>query len=284
MTFADITIGVDPDIFSVGGLTITWHGVFTALAVLTAFLITLYLVKREGSGITEDDVYAVALWAIPGGIVGARLVSIFDDFNYYLNNPGEIVDFQGLGVWGAILGGAIVGVIVARLRRLPVLHMADLTAPGMLVAMMIGRIGCLINGDAYGTPTGLPWGIVYTNPGAFAPLGLAGHPAPVYEMMWDGVVLAAVWQLRRIWPRPAGFIFLSYFALYSLGRFFISYLRENPESALGLQQAQIISIITLLITVPLTVYLWRRGPDAEPPDAITSGRSRRKRQAARVQP
>jgi phosphatidylglycerol:prolipoprotein diacylglycerol transferase len=132
----------------------------------------------------------------------------------------------------------------------------------MLVAQMVGRIGCFINGDAYGKPTTLPWGLVYTNEGAFIPRDwirdrVATHPAPVYEILWDLLVLAVIWQLRRR-IKPGGALFVLYLMLYSLGRFFISYLRMDPIVVLGLQQAQIISLLVLVIGAFLLAYLYRR--------------------------
>lgn len=257
-----IEIGINPTIFTVGPFAVGWHGLLTAVAVILAVLITAQLAKR--AGISEDDVYSTALWAVPGGIVGARLVHVIDKIDYYLVNPLDIFSLQqgGLSIFGALLGGTLVGVAYAWFRGIPVARLADLTAPGMLVAQMVGRIGCTINGDAYGKATTLPWGLIYTHEGAFLPSDwirdrVSTHPTPVYELLWDLLVLAAIWWLRRR-IKPDGALFILYLMLYSFGRFFITFLRMDPVVALGLQQAQIISILVLVIGVPLLVYLYRR--------------------------
>ncbi len=256
-----IRIAIDPTIFYLGPLAVGWHGLFTALAVVLAVLLTARLAKR--AGISDDDVYATAIWAVPGGIVGARLFHVIDKIDYYIDNPLSVFALTegGLSLYGALLGGTVVGVAYAWHKRLPIARLADHTAPGMLVAQIVGRIGCVINGDAYGSPTTLPWGLVYTNEGAFVPRdwildGVASHPAPVYEILWDLFVLALVWRLLgRL--RPDGTTFVLYLMIYSVGRFFISFVRMDPVIAWGLQQAQIVSLLVLGIGALILIYLDR---------------------------
>jgi len=257
-----IEIGIDPTIFTIGRLAIGWHGIFTALAVILAVLLTARLARR--AGIAEDDVYTTAIWAVPGGIVGARLFHVIDKIDYYIDNPLSIFALTegGLSLYGALLGGTLVGVAYAWHRGLPIARLADLAAPGMLVAQIVGRIGCTVNGDAYGSPTTLPWGLIYTHEGAFVPWDwiqnrVASHPAPVYEILWDLLVLAVIWRLLGR-MRPDGASFILYLMLYSVGRFFISFVRMDPIVALGLQQAQIISLLVIGIGAFLLVYLHRR--------------------------
>lgn len=207
----------------------------------------------------------MALWAIPGGIVGARLVHVIERLDHYASDPVAIFTFWdgGIALFGAILGGALAGAVYAKLYDVPVGRLADLTAPGIILAQAVGRIGCTINGDAYGTLTSLPWGIVYTHHNAVAPLGVPGHPAPVYEMGWDLLVLAILWYLRgRI--RPDGTLFLLYLSLYSLGRFFISFVRVEPAIFAGLHQAQIIALLVLITASPLLIYLIRQRQKIKP--------------------
>jgi len=257
-----IEIGIDPIIFHLGPLAVGWHGLFTALAVVLAVLLTARLAKRVG--ISEDDVYATAIWAVPGGIVGARLFHVIDKIDYYVANPLAIFALNegGLSLYGALLGGTLVGVVYAWHRGLPIARLADYTAPGVLLAQIVGRIGCTINGDAYGSPTTLPWGLVYTHEGAFVPRdwilnGVASHPAPVYEILWDLLVLAVIWRLLGR-MKPDGASFVLYLMLYSVGRFFISFVRMDPIVAWGLQQAQIVSLLVLAIGALLLAYLHRR--------------------------
>lgn len=254
-----IAIGIDPYIFSLGPFTFTWHGVLTSLAVLSAVWIAAR--RGPGRGVAEEQVYSVAIWAIVGGIIGARLLHVIDWWQYYATNPMAMLAITegGLAIYGGLLGGLFTGVAYAWLRRMPVGPLADAAAVAIPIAHIIGRVGCLINGDAHGTYTEVPWAIVYTHPGAFAPLGLPTHPFPVYEMLWNLLVVATVLILERRQLRPPGMLFPAYLGLYSVGRFFLSYFRPEAAMVAGLQQAQVIAILLVLATVPLMAFLgWRQ--------------------------
>ena len=173
----------------------------------------------------------------------------------------------GVSVFGAILGGTLAGVACAKLRGISVGGLADIVAPGLILAQAVGRVGCTINGDAYGTATSLPWGVSYTHidaPDTTEPAPYVGHPVPVYEIIWDLMIFALIWKLRgKI--KPEGSLFLIYLSLYSFGRFFLSFLRGGEESVLGpLHQAHIIAIVVFVVCVSLLIYQMRRpGPLAE---------------------
>ena len=275
----DISIGMNPDLFSIGSFALTWHGFLTFVAVVVA----VYLVARWGrqEGIITDIVFSVAVWAIIGGIVGARAVHVIDRWDFYGSNPGQIFAIWsgGVAIYGAVLGGFVGGAIYAAWKNHPVGRLADITAPAMLLAMAIGRIGDLINGEHISTATSMPWGLIYTHPKTIAFYSSAGanslvptHPATTYEMLWDLAILGIIWTLRgRL--RPDGMLFTLFLALYSIGRFFISFLRLDKEWFLGLNQAQLIAIVVLAVTVPLLVYraqfVKERAPQPAPADAAS---------------
>jgi len=256
-----IRIGIDPDLFSIGSLTIGWHGVMVVLAVIVGVAVPLWLAK--GANIDRSTIYAIAPWAILGGIVGARLFHVLDNLDVYTDDPLLAIKFWegGVSIFGAILGGTLAGVVCAKLRGISVGRLADVVAPGLILAQAVGRIGCTINGDAYGTATSLPWGVSYTHPDAASntePAPYIGHPVPVYEIIWDLMIFAVIWKLRgRI--RPEGSLFLVYLSLYSLGRFFFSFLRGGEEKVLGpLHQAHIIAIVVFVVCVSLLIYRMRQ--------------------------
>ena len=254
-----IEIGIDPILFEIGSFAIGWHGIFVILAVIVGIVVSLRLAK--GDGIDRGSIYSIAPWAILGGIVGARLFHVLDYLALYANEPVAMLRFWdgGLSIFGAILGGTLAVAIYARVSGLSLGHLADLIAPGLILAQAVGRIGCTINGDAYGIETSLPWAFVYKDlPGVYAPPGIPGHPAPVYEIIWDLLVFASIWKLRgRI--RPEGSLFLVYLSLYSFGRFFLSFLRGGEQAVLGpLHQAHIIALLVLAVCVPLLIYRMRR--------------------------
>jgi len=253
-----ISIGIDPILFTIGSVAVSWHGIFVVLAVIVGILVSLRL--GRGAGISRDVIYSTAIWAIPAGIIGARLVHVLDHLDYYTIDPGAIVAIWegGLSIFGAVLGGTLAGVVYARVSGISVGCLADVVAPGVILAQAVGRIGCAINGDAYGTPTSLPWGFVYTHPNAYAYGIPPSHPAPVYEIFWDLIVFAMIWRLRgRL--KPDGSLFLLYLSLYSLGRFFISFVRGDESVIIdGLHQAHIIALLVLAVSMPMLIYGMRR--------------------------
>ena len=250
-----IEIDVTPDLFS-GAITLSWHGMFSFVAVATA----VYLVGRWGPmrRIDPDDIYAIAIWAIIGGVVGARLVHVVDHWDdLYRDNLGSIIAVWrgGIGVWGGILGGFIGGTAYALIAKNPVGVIADLTAPAMLIAQTIGRLGDIVNGEHCSKAADFFLGFTWIAPGTnarFCDNGYTNsvHPAIAYEMVWNMIALFIVWRLRgRL--RPDGMLFALYLALYAIGRFAVSFAREDKIWTAGLQEAHFIAIAVLAITVPL---------------------------------
>ena len=142
-----IEIDINPYLITSGSFLLSWHGFFSFIAVATA----VYLVGRWApmKGIDPDDIYSIAIWAILGGIVGARLVHVIDNWNFYQHNLLQIVFVWsgGIGVWGGILGGFIGGAAYAFFAKHPIGIIADLTAPALLLVQTIGRLGDIVNGE-----------------------------------------------------------------------------------------------------------------------------------------
>jgi len=223
------------------------------LGIVVAVLLTLRLAKR--AGISEESIFTSAFCIVLFGLIGARLVHVLDNLDLYGDDPASIFAFWegGLAWYGGLVGGFLGGAVYAWVGKLSLARLADTVAPGVILGLAIGRIGCTINGDAYGTPTSLPWGFIYTHPDAFAPLGVAGHPAPVYEIIWNLIVFGVLWKLRgRL--KPDGALFLTMIAMYSFGRFFISWVREEPAVLGPLHQAHIISLFLFIGAVALLLY------------------------------
>ena len=253
-----IRIPFDPNIISSGSFTLSWHGLLSFVAVAAAVFLVARWGKRDG--LDQDIVYNTAVWAILGGIVGARIVHVADNWHVYRQDLTQVFAIWngGIGLWGAILGGALGGMAYARVAKYPVRQLLDLTAPAMLVAQSIGRIGDIINGEHWSKATSLPWGWYFTDPDSPARVGAQRyygdpeqpvHPTVVYEMIWNGLVFALLWRLRgRL--KPEGSIWMVYLALYALGRFGIQFLRLDQPKLLGLQEAHLIAILVMAVAVP----------------------------------
>jgi len=246
-----INIGIDPVAF----LNVRWYGIMVALGVLVLILWTLREVKK-GANLSYDTVFTAALVGIPSGIVISRLLHIVDRWDYYSQNLGHIIGASGLTIYGAVLGAALAIWIYSKFSNFRFGYFADVVAPGIILAQAIGRVGCTINGCCYGIEASLPWCVVYTHPGSFAPLGIPIHPTQIYEIIALLVIFGVLLKLRgRL--KPDGSLFLVYLGLYSLWRGGISFLREGTPFLFGLHQAQVIALIVLAITVSLLAYRTR---------------------------
>ena len=297
-TLATIGIGMNPNIIDAGPVILAWHGVTTFIAVV----VSVYLVVRWGTrqGLSADAIYSVAVWSIIGGIVGARIVHVIDFWGeIYQHDPVRVLYVWqgGIAIYGAILGGVFAGSLYIIIRNsnwflalwgryfrfmgepnkapLPEVGLlADIAAPAVLFSMAIGRIGDIINGEHFAKATGLPWGIVYSNPASPGFGRPASHPAVVYELLFDLVLLAAIWPLRNR-LRPHGMFFVLYGGLYSVGRFFLSFLRvEFNQYFFDLNQAQIVALIVILVATPLVVY---KAQFVRPPAPPETGQRRTRR-------
>jgi phosphatidylglycerol:prolipoprotein diacylglycerol transferase len=209
-------------------------------------------------------VYPYAVWVLLGGLISARLGHVADNWPAYAPDPVRILAFWGGGiaVTAAPIGSTIAGIVAARRLRLPVGAMLDVSAIGIVVGLAIGRIGDVINGEHHAVACGgLPWCIRYTHPET---LGQAAyvHPVVVYDGLFDLALAAAAYLFwRREWLRPPqGRAYLIVLGLYGAGRFASSFLRLDPIVLAGLQEAQILGIAYVAISVVLLAIRWRPRP------------------------
>jgi len=256
---AVITIPVNPIAFRIGPLAVAWYGIMIVLAMVAVVLFSAREARRYG--ISREQIYELAAYAILAGIIGARLVHIVDHWSYYSQHPLEVFGFEGFAVWGAILGAAIATGLYAWRKRISFWKLGDTVAPGAVLAQAIGRVGCTLNGCCYGTPTDAPWAFIWTDPKSFAPVGIAVHPAQVYLLLWNLAVFGLLlWARYRI--RPQGALFLLYLIAYATGDFAIRFVREGELPLAGLLQAQVISLTVLLTAAAILVVRIRRAQTA----------------------
>ena len=252
--------------------SLSWHGFFSVIGVAVAVYMVIKQSRKDG--IEDDLIFNVASWGVIGGIIGARLVHILDNLDYYIDNPINFLYIWrgGIGLWGGILGGLAGGVLYAkfiRLDRSMIGRLMDFAAPALLAAQAIGRIGDIINGEHCAAATSSPVSISYIHASSNAAncangLGVAVHPVIIYEMCWYLAVFVIIWKLRdRL--APHGILFVLFLSLYSLGRFFITFYRDDRIWGLSLQEAHFISLIILFSSLTWMIYKirWASTNDSE---------------------
>jgi len=250
-----IYLGVSPIAFTIGSFSVRWYGIMVALAVLTLVLWALYWAKKDPK-IRYDTIITAAIVGIPSGYIFSRLLHVVDYWDYFMEHPGEIIGGEGLTIYGAILGAALGIWIYSRFSRFNYGYHADVLAPGIILAQAIGRVGCTLNGCCYGTQCDLPWAIVYEHPESLGPLGIPVHPTQIYEIIYNLIIFGVLLLLRKRF-RPDGSLFMVYLSLYAVWRFSIGFIRDGKELLFGLHEAQIISILVLIVTITLMAWKTR---------------------------
>jgi len=235
-----------PILFQFGPITVYSFGAFMALAALSAGWIVSIELKRRGynSELASTLVFAAAI----GGLIGARLLFIVDEWQGFLASPWRYI-FTGAGFtwYGGFFGGAAAGLWVARKNKIPALVGLDIAAPALALAYGVGRIGCHVAGDGdWGAVTDVPWGVAYTNaivgwadPNTGVPYapGVLVHPTPIYEFIQGVLVFGILWGLRKKGYAPGTLAWL-YLILAGLSRFVVEFWRINPAVGLGFSEAQ----------------------------------------------
>ena len=239
-----------------GPFTIRWYGILLTLAVVAAILLAITEIKRRGEA--PEHILNMALIVLPLGIIGARLYHVIDKWDFYSKDPALILGGDGLGIFGAIIGGAIGLVIYTKWKKLSTLRWLDIFAPGVILGQAIGRWGNFFNQELYGYPTSLPWGI-YIGP----PHRLPGyeafshfHPLFLYESLWNllGCLLLLLLGRKLKHHLFDGDIFFLYAIYYSVGRFFLEGLKIDVWAIAGIPAARWICGIGIIASIAVMAY------------------------------
>lgn len=268
-----INISIDPVAFAIGSHEVRWYGIIVSLAVVAVVLWAYHQISRIKETLTAPPDIMLAPVGIASGIAGAKLVHVLDRWHYYAQHPAEIFSGAGLAIYGGVIGATLGIWLYLRFssrgkeRVRDFFSVADLIAPGIILAQAIGRVGCLINGCCWGKPAAdwLPWSVVYTHPNSYAPLNIPLHPTQAYEIVFALVCFVILLKLTgRL--KPAGSVFLVYFIMYSAWRIGIGFWRyADAYFAFGLSQAQILSIVVLAGSVFIFIYRRYRFREKEKP-------------------
>jgi len=247
-------------ILQLGPLQFTAYGLMIALGVIAA--VELSRRRWAARGGDPEDVSAIALWAVPAGLVGARLYHLLTDWKDYVDRPADMVKIWegGLGIPGGMAGGILVGIWAAKRRNVGLADMLDTVAPALPLAQAIGRWGNWWNQELFGGPTDLPWGLEIAEehrPGEH--LGSATfHPTFLYESLWNLALVAVLLRIdqRRIVPR--GRLIGIYIAGYGLGRLWIEAMRIDRASLILGVRVNIWMSLALLVGGAAIVFAGRR--------------------------
>lgn len=256
------------------GLKLNAYGLMIAIGVVVAVRIAGKRAERVGAGSVEEF-SSIALWAVPAGVIGGRVYHVITDYDRFQGNWGDAVKLWegGLGIWGGVTLGVIVGAWRAKKMNLNVPTIVTCAVPGIAVAQAIGRWGNWFNQELFGRPTDLPWALEVSGDIAVKAGYLPGttfHPTFLYESIGN-LVLAAVLVFvieRRLKPAP-GHLLAWYAAGYTLLRFFVEGLRVDPAKDVGgLRLNQVVSIVVFTASVIWLFDQRRRSRGAPPASTV----------------
>lgn len=248
----------------IGPLTLGTYGLMVAAGLLCGFAILRADLARRG--LLRADAETIIGVTGLAGLAGARLYHLLEDPAEFFAHPLPLLfSTSGFAWYGAVIGGFVALVLLARHYRMPMLLMLDVCSPAAALGYGVGRIGCLLSGDGdYGIPTSLPWGMSFPN--GLVPTTQRVHPTPIYEFLVALVIAHFLWRVGRRavqFKYPAGRVFAWYLIWTGAVRFLIEFIRINPRSFFGMTNAQAASLVGMAAGVLLLVMFPARG-SAEP--------------------
>ena len=246
------------DLFSVGPLTVHGYGLCIGIGIAAALL--LIWRRAENRRFDTKDVNTLVLLILAAGFAGAKLFFLFAHWSEFLADPIGTLGAEGFVVYGGIVCGLLAAYLYCRKRSFPFLYWADCFMPGVALAQGFGRIGCFLAGCCFGKPTDSILGVVFPA-GSAAPAGVPLWPVQLFSAGGDFLLAALLLLLDRKKPR-AGLLTGVYLLLYSIGRFLIEFLRDDPRGAVGLlSTSQFIALFTAAAAAAILV-LRKRGKTA----------------------
>lgn len=245
-------------LFYIGDFPIRAYGLVLSISIIVATGIAYFLAKQDGR--YHEHVADIGIYCGLSGLLGARLWDVFFfDWDYYQHHLTELLNVWqgGMAIQGGIILGVITGVLYCRHHKIDILSMMDICAPAIIFGQGLGRCANLLNGDAFGAPTGGSFGILYPQ------TTLAYHtygaqplwPAEIWEGQLDFLIFGLL-LLYRAFPHAKGQAFALYVMLYSAARFFLEYLRgDYTELVLGIfKSAQMTSLIAFALALAAFIY------------------------------
>jgi len=270
------SIHMNPIAIQVGPFAIRWYGLLIVTGAALAAFVSTREAKRRGEN--PDHVWDILVWALIGGIIGARLYHVVSrpstggGLPYYLQHPIEILYIWqgGLGIYGAVAGGILALYLYTRRHSLDFLKWVDIGVVGVPLAQAIGRWGNFFNQELYGYPTTLPWGIhidmTHRIPQfANLPPDTRFHPTFLYESIWDLLSFGVLLYIARTYSErlKKGDLFLIYGILYPVGRILVETQRPDAWTILGIPTAQLVGGISIVVCSAVLWWRHRAGPQTK---------------------
>ena len=243
---------INPIAIDLGFVSIYWYGISYVAGILLAWILLRFRACKLQLSIDNEKISDLVFFAMLGIIVGGRLGSvIFYDFTYYLGHPLEIfyIHKGGMSFHGGLIGVIFAIWFFSYKNNIYFFKITDFITPVVPIGLGFGRIGNFINGELWGSPSNLPWAMIFPNPAAG---GIARHPSQLYEAFFEGLVLFIIlWWFSRV-PRPVKATSGLFLFFYGIFRFLIEFVRM-PDQHIGYVAFNWLTMGQLL-TIPMIIF------------------------------
>lgn len=234
------------DILKIGPFVIHGYGLMIAIGVWAALMIGEKRANKRG--LSGDALYPLTLICAFGGFLGAKLLYCIVEWRLFLRDPLACLSSNGFVVYGGIIAGVFAGWLFCRLRKLPFWNYFDIVLPSVAVAQAFGRIGCFLAGCCYGAETEAWYGIAFSHSN-FAPNGVKLIPTQLISSAGMFAIAGILFLYARKKRKP-GKVGALYLILYSVGRFFVEFLRGDYRGAVWIfSTSQFISVLMLILGI-----------------------------------
>ena len=252
------------DLFSIGKFTIHGYGLMIAIGILCCVAMASYRAKKNG--LDQEAIVDIGIYGVIGGFLGAKILYVIVEFKTFIKDPKTVLGSEGFVVYGGIIAGFLTAIVYCRIKKLYFLEYFDLAVASISMAQGFGRIGCFLAGCCYGRETNAWYGITFHN-SPFAPNEVALIPTQLISSVADFAhFFILIFLAKRV--KHKGVVTAMYLIFYSVGRFLIEMLRNDPRGTISVMStSQFISIFTLAAGIFMFVFCRRKRQGEEKQEA-----------------